>query len=106
MFLPPIKISPFVASQNLAIKFIIVLFPAPDSPIRAVTLPSFAIKLILCNTSLLSSYEKETSRSEEHTSELQSRQYLVCRLLLEKKKNYIRTFHLVSATYLNLIQQC
>src|SRR3712207_7585379 len=28
-------------------------------------------------------------RSEEHTSELQSRQYLVCRLLLEKKKNLI-----------------
>src|SRR3712207_7415035 len=28
------------------------------------------------------------SRSEEHTSELQSRQYLVCRLLLEKKKPY------------------
>src|SRR3712207_7056567 len=27
-----------------------------------------------------------TYRSEEHTSELQSRQYLVCRLLLEKKK--------------------
>src|SRR3712207_7730930 len=30
---------------------------------------------------------KERTRSEEHTSELQSRQYLVCRLLLEKKKN-------------------
>src|SRR3712207_6955725 len=29
----------------------------------------------------------DTERSEEHTSELQSRQYLVCRLLLEKKKN-------------------
>src|SRR3712207_8941759 len=29
----------------------------------------------------------DPSRSEEHTSELQSRQYLVCRLLLEKKKN-------------------
>src|SRR3712207_8239537 len=28
----------------------------------------------------------QLSRSEEHTSELQSRQYLVCRLLLEKKK--------------------
>src|SRR3712207_7929047 len=28
-----------------------------------------------------------TTRSEEHTSELQSRQYLVCRLLLEKKNN-------------------
>src|SRR3712207_7169543 len=31
---------------------------------------------------------KNTQRSEEHTSELQSRQYLVCRLLLEKKKQY------------------
>src|SRR3712207_8529661 len=30
----------------------------------------------------------EPPRSEEHTSELQSRQYLVCRLLLEKKKQY------------------
>src|SRR5258707_9200518 len=30
------------------------------------------------------------SRSEEHTSELQSRQYLVCRLLLEKKKKNIK----------------
>src|SRR5258707_6282755 len=30
------------------------------------------------------------TRSEEHTSELQSRQYLVCRLLLEKKKNTIQ----------------
>src|SRR3712207_7030825 len=29
------------------------------------------------------------ARSEEHTSELQSRQYLVCRLLLEKKKNIL-----------------
>src|SRR3712207_8358142 len=33
--------------------------------------------------------EINAPRSEEHTSELQSRQYLVCRLLLEKKKNYI-----------------
>src|SRR3712207_7097365 len=31
-------------------------------------------------------------RSEEHTSELQSRQYLVCRLLLEKKKKNINRF--------------
>src|SRR5438445_7478586 len=30
--------------------------------------------------------ERRRERSEEHTSELQSRQYLVCRLLLEKKK--------------------
>src|SRR3712207_8259446 len=32
-------------------------------------------------------------RSEEHTSELQSRQYLVCRLLLEKKDTYLRHLH-------------
>src|SRR3712207_8193199 len=31
------------------------------------------------------------ARSEEHTSELQSRQYLVCRLLLEKKKHLLFT---------------
>src|SRR5947209_13787773 len=36
------------------------------------------------------------SRSEEHTSELQSRQYLVCRLLLEKKKK----------ARLNTLDQC
>src|SRR3712207_6949401 len=32
-------------------------------------------------------------RSEEHTSELQSRQYLVCRLLLEKKKKHTHLLH-------------
>src|SRR3712207_7309162 len=37
--------------------------------------------------SALSAYLLSLKRSEEHTSELQSRQYLVCRLLLEKKKN-------------------
>src|SRR2546430_9791407 len=36
------------------------------------------------------------SRSEEHTSELQSQSNLVCRLLLEKKKNKVR--HVMSAT--------
>src|SRR5438445_5876856 len=48
-------------------------------------------------------------RSEEHTSELQSRQYLVCRLLLEKKKSnqrrqIIKT--LSSAARLRNIQHC
>src|SRR3712207_7963782 len=33
----------------------------------------------------------DQDRSEEHTSELQSRQYLVCRLLLEKKKKTHKT---------------
>src|SRR3712207_6968784 len=34
-------------------------------------------------------YYSSLVRSEEHTSELQSRQYLVCRLLLEKKKEHL-----------------
>src|SRR3712207_9006017 len=39
-------------------------------------------------------------RSEEHTSELQSRQYLVCRLLLEKKRQYADTYLLRGLTML------
>src|SRR3712207_7242739 len=35
---------------------------------------------------------RDSVRSEEHTSELQSRQYLVCRLLLEKKKNSLSPY--------------
>src|SRR3712207_7366503 len=49
-----------------------------------------AIKEIEANGfHLLSERETIKNRSEEHTSELQSRQYLVCRLLLEKKKKKI-----------------
>src|SRR3712207_7774186 len=49
----------------------------------------------------------EAVRSEEHTSELQSRQYLVCRLLLEKKKKYLtprsrRVYVICTATSLML----
>src|SRR3712207_8036471 len=38
------------------------------------------------------------TRSEEHTSELQSRQYLVCRLLLEKKKHYNIAYPVIGST--------
>src|SRR6266550_4047693 len=45
-------------------------------------------------TTSLHDYIKESrERSEEHTSELQSRLHLVCRLLLEKKKKKKQTFH-------------
>src|SRR3712207_8551420 len=40
--------------------------------------------------------QRQVGRSEEHTSELQSRQYLVCRLLLEKKQ--IHPHHLLTQT--------
>src|SRR5258707_10455517 len=57
--------SPISASRDTRCFFMAPMFPGPD---RA----------------------GEPYRSEEHTSELQSRQYLVCRLLLEKKKNKTR----------------
>src|SRR5256886_4401199 len=44
---------------------------------------------------LISRPQSCTTRSEEHTSELQSQSNLVCRLLLEKKKNKIRTIVLL-----------
>src|SRR3712207_8493542 len=45
-----------------------------------------ALVPLVANPFLSLSVEAFDERSEEHTSELQSRQYLVCRLLLEKKK--------------------
>src|SRR2546429_9891727 len=42
--------------------------------------------------------EGNATRSEEHTSELQSRLHLVCRLLLEKKKRQSDNYHLIYAT--------
>src|SRR3712207_8502469 len=56
--------------------------------------------------SILHTYEGVVSveRSEEHTSELQSRQYLVCRLLLEKKKKKINKTYYIQ-TNSNFIRQ-
>src|SRR3712207_7729605 len=53
------------------------VFPAPRSPTRWTTASGGKVRAI-------SRPAAAVSRSEEHTSELQSRQYLVCRLLLEK----------------------
>src|SRR3712207_7657370 len=51
---------------------------APHRPATKVTLQAIAT---------VKELQENPLRSEEHTSELQSRQYLVCRLLLEKKKH-------------------
>src|SRR5258707_10508745 len=49
--------------------------------------PSTTRRTPICRCAVTSSRcSRNGRRSEEHTSELQSRQYLVCRLLLEKKK--------------------
>src|SRR3712207_8142704 len=51
-------------------------------------LPTVSVPPVLRTVSSMAFFSLNRShpRSEEHTSELQSRQYLVCRLLLEKKK--------------------
>src|SRR3712207_8954847 len=60
-----------------------VLAGATDQHVAAGLAPD----LVVARTSV---DQVVAGRSEEHTSELQSRQYLVCRLLLEKKKNLDR----------------
>src|SRR3712207_7360374 len=50
-------------------------------------LPAEDVQLLEDNLQRQAGVVHEEQRSEEHTSELQSRQYLVCRLLLEKKKH-------------------
>src|SRR3712207_8620613 len=49
---------------------------------------------------------RHQDRSEEHTSELQSRQYLVCRLLLEKKTNIEATTSNLQHTHLTTRSTC
>src|SRR3712207_9435188 len=53
---------------------------------KVLALPMEHALRIVAETSAGLHYAHSYVRSEEHTSELQSRQYLVCRLLLEKKK--------------------
>src|SRR2546429_7262023 len=57
--------------------------------------PESTVKVTVAPAMRLSKASRTSTRSEEHTSELQSRLHLVCRLLLEKKKkktniNFIR----------------
>src|SRR3712207_7496133 len=48
---------------------------------------------VCCRQGRITQASCSFERSEEHTSELQSRQYLVCRLLLEKKKKNYKDIH-------------
>src|SRR3712207_6957781 len=72
---------------------------SPGMPSHLADAPEATIKVsarISCPSSVQSLKGREPrstllTRSEEHTSELQSRQYLVCRLLLEKKKTTVYT---------------
>src|SRR3712207_7248689 len=61
-----------------------LLLPTPPLPL--VTAMTVARRRSAPPTAVVAAAAPAGVRSEEHTSELQSRQYLVCRLLLEKKK--------------------
>src|SRR5258707_10679753 len=75
----------------------VLLLQTNHLPIRRVESPIWP-PIFFCQKSLFlgrvialeETFLTEKDRSEEHTSELQSRQYLVCRLLLEKKKKLLR----------------
>src|SRR3712207_7064248 len=66
--------------------------PTPDDCVAARTTGAGpAVGLVRHIDTRLDPATAGWTRSEEHTSELQSRQYLVCRLLLEKKKKSLRS---------------
>src|SRR3712207_1793484 len=68
--------------------------PRPwTSHVRAIALSHVDANLVVAGIELGGVMRSPDGRSEEHTSELQSRQYLVCRLLLEKKKKYLMSIH-------------
>src|SRR5947209_17285988 len=69
-------------------------FPAPNLTTASAAANVKGSQNYVTNTTLGFFVQQQMGRSEEHTSELQSRQYLVCRLLLEKKnKKHIQTTH-------------
>src|SRR3712207_8448798 len=63
----------------------IKIYPLPHMPVLKDLVPDLT-SFFAQHAAIEPWLQTQTARSEEHTSELQSRQYLVCRLLLEKKK--------------------
>src|SRR3712207_8588933 len=61
----------------------------PNAPLRAAAAGPVSLATTPLTTMVRPRTLRSMFRSEEHTSELQSRQYLVCRLLLEKKKTQL-----------------
>src|SRR5438445_1944977 len=63
----------------------------------------YPVDAIMCGDSIVwigrDRAQRQLRRSEEHTSELQSRQYLVCRLLLEKKKFIVFVEYIVPSKF-------
>src|SRR3712207_7823318 len=80
----PPRSTPFPTRRSSDLK---IRATPPTRPSKAIFVASGESTARLTTASALNPSDVAT-RSEEHTSELQSRQYLVCRLLLEKKKKH------------------
>src|SRR5437762_4120217 len=82
-------------------------YPLPEAQLDRLMLnieiryPSFddEVQIVMQTTSTEKPSPRKVMRSEEHTSELQSPMYLVCRLLLEKKKRRISNFYYRESNY-------
>src|SRR5437762_8106671 len=79
-----------------------VLAPIPASEVSAFG-TSCIVYCSIASTGNCSPGNGTNQRSEEHTSELQSPMYLVCRLLLEKKKEAFLWFVLITLLNITLI---
>src|SRR2546425_2563865 len=95
--------TPFVTPGRRASRGIVELTVQASTPARtssATSADAATVRGVVRGASRW--YSDHTSRSEEHTSELQSLAYLVCRLLLEKKKNYNSVITHYFANYYDL----
>src|SRR3989449_4666450 len=87
-FWPLSQYSPAVGVSRQPMRFMSVDFPDPEGPMMATN----SLRRIWMSMQRVRGHHgalgvrEVHARSEEHTSELQSRLHLVCRLLLEKKK--------------------
>src|SRR5476651_2856210 len=90
--------SPAIGSCCFALFFFLMIRRPPRSTLFPYT-TLFRSLIAELQDLVLARHANHTNggqRSEEHTSELQSRQYLVCRLLLEKKKPQKESLHTIT----------
>src|SRR3712207_6902427 len=76
----------FRSSSTLSKNLCMFIGSAPIGPLGGPVAAAALVLAAVIRNQAPSAARRRRRRSEEHTSELQSRQYLVCRLLLEKKK--------------------
>src|SRR3712207_8661810 len=84
-----------ISKRSPAIFRVRRVLPAPPAPVRVSrrVIESNRLTSSISRSRPTKLVREAGRRSEEHTSELQSRQYLVCRLLLEKKKKSAYKHH-------------